>query len=77
MMRTSALLLFVVFATGLFQQPDPVNPDPESPRPIAAEDTVFLEAMTWMEIRDAIRHRCGTASIRGSSSGELRDRAGV
>ena len=63
MMRTSALLLFVVFATGLFQQPDPVNPDPESPRPIAAEDTVFLEAMTWMEIRDAIRQGKDTVLV--------------
>jgi creatinine amidohydrolase/Fe(II)-dependent formamide hydrolase-like protein len=37
------------------QQPDPVAPDPESPRPIAAGESVFMEDMTWMEIRDAIR----------------------
>jgi creatinine amidohydrolase len=30
-------------------------PDPEAPRPIDAFDTVFLEEMTWMEIRDALR----------------------
>jgi creatinine amidohydrolase/Fe(II)-dependent formamide hydrolase-like protein len=33
---------------------DPVNPDPKSPRPIAVEDTVWIEEMTWMEIRDAL-----------------------
>ena len=35
--------------------PDPVQPDPESPRPIAAKDSVFTEDLTWMEIRDALR----------------------
>ena len=35
--------------------PDPVKPDPESPRPIEALDSVFLEDLTWMEIRDAMR----------------------
>jgi len=35
--------------------PDPVNPDPDTLRPIGAVDTVFIEDMTWMEVRDAIR----------------------
>ncbi|HEU0067947.1 MAG TPA: creatininase family protein [Nitrospiraceae bacterium] len=35
--------------------PDPVNPDPESPRPIEAVDAVFIEDLTWMEVRDALR----------------------
>ena len=35
--------------------PDPVNPDPETPRPIEAAETVFIEDMTWMEVRDAMR----------------------
>ena len=35
--------------------PDPVQPDVESPRPIAARDTVFMEDLTWMEVRDALR----------------------
>ena len=35
--------------------PDPVQPDAESPRPIAARDTAFIEDMTWMEVRDALR----------------------
>jgi creatinine amidohydrolase len=35
--------------------PDPVNPDPNSPRPIDAVDSVFIEDLTWMEVRDALR----------------------
>lgn len=31
------------------------SPDPNSPRPIDSVDTVFMEEMTWMEIRDAMR----------------------
>jgi len=45
----AALCLFVA------PQPDPVAPDPESPRPIAAGESVFMEDLTWMEIRDAMR----------------------
>lgn len=33
----------------------PVNPDPNWPRPIDAVDTVFIEDMTWMEVRDAMK----------------------
>jgi len=35
--------------------PDPVNPDPNTPRPIAAVDSVYIEDLTWMEVRDALR----------------------
>jgi creatinine amidohydrolase/Fe(II)-dependent formamide hydrolase-like protein len=30
-------------------------PDPNKPRPIEALDTVFIEEMTWMEVRDALK----------------------
>ena len=33
----------------------PVNPDPNGARPIDAVDTVFIEDMTWMEVRDAMK----------------------
>ena len=33
----------------------PVNPDPNGPRPIEAADTIFIEDMTWMEVRDAMQ----------------------
>jgi creatinine amidohydrolase/Fe(II)-dependent formamide hydrolase-like protein len=55
MHRVLSLVALVVFAGAQATGPDPVRPDPESPRPIAALDTVFLEEMTWMEVRDAMR----------------------
>ncbi len=30
-------------------------PDPNMPRPIDARDSVFLEELTWLEVRDALR----------------------
>ena len=35
--------------------PDPVNPDPNSVRPIESVETLFTEDMTWMEVRDALK----------------------
>ena len=35
--------------------PQAANPDPNMPRPIAAQETVFIEEMTWLEVRDAMR----------------------
>jgi creatinine amidohydrolase len=41
------------------QQPAPAStassPDPGMPRPIDAVDSVFLEELTWLEVRDALR----------------------
>jgi creatinine amidohydrolase len=45
----------VLAAAGLTAIPNPVSPDPEGLRPIDAVDTVFIEHMTWMEVRDAMR----------------------
>ena len=51
--RTTVFL--IAAALGLLAaKPDPVTPDPQTPRPIAAVDTLFLEEMTWMEIRDSM-----------------------
>lgn len=47
----SAGLVFALFPAAV---PDPVNPDPNSPRPIDAVDSVFIEDLTWMEVRDAL-----------------------
>src|SRR4051795_10646134 len=55
MRRAMSLLAVILFAGAQASGPDPVRPDPESPRPIAALDTVFLEEMTWMEVRDAMK----------------------
>jgi creatinine amidohydrolase/Fe(II)-dependent formamide hydrolase-like protein len=51
------MLALSALAVVAFQAPipDPVRPDPEAPRPIPARDTVFLEDMTWMEVRDAMK----------------------
>lgn len=53
-MARSFVALVVLAGGFLAAAPDPVSPDPQSPRPIAAVETVFLEDMTWMEIRDAM-----------------------
>lgn len=53
----SALLLVPVALAVAFQapKPSPMTPDPNMPRPIDAVDTVFIEDMTWMEVRDAMK----------------------
>lgn len=50
----AVMLLAAVHASPQPAKPDPVKPDPKSPRPIAAEDTIWIEEMTWMEVRDAL-----------------------
>jgi len=59
-MRKTFILLgltLVVGATVGFQAAKfgPVNPDPDGVRPIDAVDSVFIEDMTWMEVRDAMK----------------------
>ena len=53
----TALLLTVIAPYGFSDapKPDPVKPDFNTPRPIAAVDSVFIEDLTWMEVRDAMR----------------------
>jgi creatinine amidohydrolase/Fe(II)-dependent formamide hydrolase-like protein len=53
-MRTTLLLLGLAAAFAQ-DTPDPVNPDPQGVRPIAAADTLFIDEMTWMEVRDAMK----------------------
>lgn len=48
-------LAIVLNSPAWAQIPDPQNPDPELPRPIDAYDSVFLEELTWLEVRDAMR----------------------
>lgn len=60
MRRNLVLAVLVVVIAGplAFSQapkPDPVKPDFNSPRPIEAADSVFIEDLTWMEVRDAMR----------------------
>ena len=58
MWRNSLLivvLMAVLAAAQSKKKRDPVRPDPNSPRPIEAAETVFIEDMTWMEVRDAMK----------------------
>jgi len=55
MSRIIAASVFLMLTQLPATLPDPVSPDPETLRPIEAVDTVFIEDMTWMEVRDAMR----------------------
>jgi creatinine amidohydrolase/Fe(II)-dependent formamide hydrolase-like protein len=48
---SSATILLVAVAAASAQG----NQDPNEPRPIAAVDTLFIDEMTFMEVRDALR----------------------
>lgn len=56
------LLSILLLCASLLQTPvrpgsssQAANPDPNMPRPIAAHETAFIEEMTWLEVRDAMR----------------------
>src|SRR5262245_43488142 len=52
----AALLSGLLLARPHGTRPDPLNPDPDGPRPIAADTSnVWVEEMTWMEVRDALK----------------------
>src|SRR6058998_958256 len=55
-MQFRIAVLVVLLVTG-FQvtKQSPTSPDPKTPRPIDAVDTVFIEDLTWMEVRDAMK----------------------
>ena len=59
------VLVAVCVATGfLVVHAFPSQPQkPVEPRPIAAQDTVFIEEMTWMEVRDALKEKKTTVII--------------
>jgi len=49
--------LSVVLALPLAAQtlPEPGSPDPETPRVLPIHDSVWLEELTWLEVRDLMR----------------------
>src|SRR5436189_1673303 len=55
MTRTLTVLAFVLVSGFLFAQPGAMTPDPNGPRPIDALDSVWIEELTWMEVRDAMK----------------------
>ena len=58
-MKTACLTLFALSALIAQQRPgistNAMAPDPNMANPIAARDSVFIEELTWIEVRDAIR----------------------
>jgi len=54
-MRNTLLIVSFLAAGLLFDRQTAITPDPNAPRPIAALDSVFLEELTWMEVRDALK----------------------
>ena len=63
MPRALSWLTVVLFVGFQAATPSPESPDPDTPRPIAAADTLFTEEMTWMEIRDALREGNDTVIV--------------
>lgn len=58
---TSFFLSLVCISSVAFAQERPDNFD--DPRPIEAVDTVFIEELTWMEVRDALADGTTTAIV--------------
>jgi creatinine amidohydrolase/Fe(II)-dependent formamide hydrolase-like protein len=63
MRRTLPLVVVVVIAGILGARPTPESPDPNMVRPIEALDTLFIEEMTWLEVRDAMKDGKDTVII--------------
>jgi creatinine amidohydrolase/Fe(II)-dependent formamide hydrolase-like protein len=55
MSRSCGLLAVLLAAGFLAAQPSAIRPDPNARRPIEALDTLWVEEMTWMEVRDALK----------------------
>jgi creatinine amidohydrolase/Fe(II)-dependent formamide hydrolase-like protein len=55
-MRQMTVALIALLAAPVQDgKPGPMTPDPNGARPIAAHETLFIEEMTWMEVRDALK----------------------
>ncbi|MGD8359891.1 MAG: creatininase family protein [Gemmatimonadota bacterium] len=61
--RCFLLVVFLLLPLASRARGQVPPPDPDEPRPIDAFDTIFLEEMTWMEIRDALRDGKTTAIV--------------
>jgi creatinine amidohydrolase/Fe(II)-dependent formamide hydrolase-like protein len=55
MTRWLAVAAVLLVAGFLYAQSKVMNPDPKTPRPIDALDSVWIEELTWMEVRDALQ----------------------
>ena len=66
-MRCTLSLVMFVFALLVPAQTTAQSPKPDAPRPIAALDSVWVEELTWMEVRDAMK--AGKTTIIISTGG--------
>src|SRR5207248_214504 len=55
MSRTLIIACVVSLALLSAQSAAAQSPKPDAPRPIAALDSVWIEELTWMEVRDALK----------------------
>jgi creatinine amidohydrolase/Fe(II)-dependent formamide hydrolase-like protein len=63
-MKLLQLFLMVLAMNCAFAQiPSAATPDPNQPRILDAYNTVFIEEMTWLEVRDAMRAGKTTAIV--------------
>ncbi len=63
MSRLAGFAALVLAAGFLAAQKAPLSPEAKTPRPIESLDTVFIEEMTWMEVRDALKAGKTTALV--------------
>ena len=64
----AVILAFTLVFTLVFTKAPPIMAqDLDTPRPIDALDTVWIEEMTWMEVRDAIADGKTTAIVAAGS----------
>ena len=63
MTRLLASLCVVLVAALLVVGQTAMTPDPAGPRPIDAVDSVWIEDLTWMEVRDALKAGKTTAVV--------------
>ena len=56
------LFITLLVASAVAQERTP-SPDRNAPRPIDARDSVWIEELTWMEVRDAIKGGKTTAIV--------------
>lgn len=63
MKHIAFLFIFLGLNWAAAQIPSPEKPDPNMPRVLDAYNTVFIEEMTWLEVRDALRAGKTTAIV--------------
>lgn len=62
-MRTLMFLSMLIVSGSALAQDRAASPDRDASRPIDARDSVWIEELTWMEVRDAIRGGKTTAIV--------------